>query len=598
MSPTKVPVSTAVSVASEYTGLTLRQLDEQLARFARGNPALFATGLARLLAALNRSSLRKMDRLDALERLRPVVLDTCDALVLGYRNLPLPLSGEAHQAAAGTHRLLSLLGEGYKLAVNERLDGQPHGDAGTTGDLKLAIQRGLLTCGRSLLEHYRLYAPESTDLWRDVHRLYANAEALKIQARPFEAAGDREETALSIKQAYLRMVILALANPYHLLQGEANELYRRIGRWVHLVRLVVPERWRDLPGRFVVDLESHLPPHYRSRNRKLPTPALPRLLAVEDMVAAVDDELKILRDELAERSSNAALALRMQRDMYLHFREALGGRQERLDLRRSTVSPVSVVAGLSGCHFFLNGRRSFRPDSDEARWNERLDSVAGEPELMLSDSEYLCDPPEPRGGRRSFFRARDAEMDDVWRQANVVNDRGETETAQRRVRYRAVTWHRKNVSAGGMALFCIEAEGTRVRVGELMAFSDDARAGPGEWRLAQVRWLRSRPDGGLEMGVRHIAESGHAVGTKGVQGAGRDTENLRGILVPRVDPLNEEATLISPSGVYEPGSVLRLVMSDLTVYVKLTARVATSQLFSHFRFRVVEPPAHLRGAGH
>lgn len=599
MNPAMIPVTTAEAVTSEYTGFTLRQLDERLAGFSRGNAALFATELCRLLGAVNGSILKRMDRLDAVEHMRPLVLDTCDTLVQGYRGLPLPFPEEVRETADSTLTLLSLLGEGYKLAVNERLDTGRHGEVRHGPSLKLALQRGLLTCGRSLMEHYRVYAPEPTELWRDVHCLYANAETLNLQTQPIEAEGDREETALSIKQAYLRVVVLSLANPYHLLQGEAEEIYRRTGRWVHLVRLVEPGSWKDLPGQFVLDLESSLPPHYRSSERRLPTPGWPRILILDKLIEAVDERLSGLTRELAERSSKAALALRMQRDMYLRFREALGGRQERVDTRRSTMARVSVVGGLSGCHFFLNGRRSFNPDADEARWNERLSGATGKgSELTLSDSEYLSDRPEVREDRRSAFHAHDAEADDVWRRANVVQAGREPEARQRRVQHRPVTWNRKNVSAGGMALFCTHPADMRIRVGELMAFSDDANAAAGDWRLAQVRWLRARPDGGLEMGVRHIADSGHAVGVKGVQGAGRDAEHLRGILVPRVNPLNQEATLLVPAGVFEPGSVLKLVVSELAVYAKLTERVMTSQLFAHFRFTLIQPPAHLRsGSG-
>ncbi|MBA1147970.1 hypothetical protein H0Z60_13030 [Ectothiorhodospiraceae bacterium WFHF3C12] len=594
-----VPVANADAVTSEYSRFGPRKLEEHLAGFSKGNPGLYATELGRLLTALNGSRLERMDRLVAMERLRPPVLDTCDTLVQGYRNLSLPLPEQAQQAAAATTRLLALLNEGYKLSVNQRLAAREHGEPSHGPPLKLALQRALLVGGRSLLEHYRLYAPEPTDLWRDVHCLYLNAEALKLQAQPFEAEGDRDETALAIKQAYLRMVVLALANPHHLLQGEAAELYRRIGRWVHLVRLVEPHRWQELPGQFVVDLCGSLPPHYRSRERRLPTPDLPRIIQLDQLVAAVDDRLESLEGELAERPSRAALGLRMQRNMYLRFREALGGRQERVDTRRTTVARVSVVAGLSGCHFFLNGRRSFNPDADEARWTQRLNGITEqtEPALTLSDSEYLTDPVTPAEpeGRRSAFRARDPEVDDVWRRAHLVGIGESGAGAQRRAQYRAVTWNRKNVSAGGMALFCVDPVEMRMRVGELMAYSDDGNAPPQAWKLAQVRWLRTRPDGGLEAGVRNVADSGYAVGTKAVQGAGRDTEYLRGILVPRVNPLTEETTLLAPVGVYEPGTVLRLVMSDLSIYIKLTERVVTSQLFAHFRFRLVQPPAHLRG---
>jgi len=597
MDAVRLTVSAPEPVSTEYTGFSARQLAAELSGLSRGNPELVASELRQLLTTLNASMLRKVPRIDALELMRPAVCDACEVLIGRYRGAALPLAEDDRRQAGQVGQLLSLLGDGYKRVVNERLEAARSGERPRVdGYLALGLQRAALAAGRSLMEHYRLYAPEPAALWSDLHRLFRNAETFRLQTQPFEAVGHRDETALSIKQAYLRAVVLSLANPHHLLQGEAEALYRRLGRWVHHVRMSVPDSWRALDGAFVVDLDSDFPPHYRPRSRRLPTPGAARLLDLSALVDAVDGQLEAVRQDDGGRRGAPSLSQRMQRNMYLRFREALSGRQERRDQRRSTVARISLVEGLSGCHFFLNGRRSFNPETEEARWNRRLHAVDPEPGLSLSKSEYLSDSAEPDGDpRQSRFRAHDAEADDVWQRAHRVNPAQEAARGPRRVQHRAVTWHRKNEGDGGMALFCVQPRGMRVRVGELTAYSDNPGNDPERWRLGQVRWLRTRPGGGLEIGVRHVAAGGHAVGTKGVQGVGRDTEYMRGIIVPRVNPLTEDAGLISPAGIYEPGSVLKVNMGELIFYVRLTERVSTTQLVAHFAFETVEPPAHLRG---
>ncbi|MCH8506649.1 MAG: hypothetical protein LAT50_20375, partial [Ectothiorhodospiraceae bacterium] len=430
----------------------------------------------------------------------------------------------------------------------------------------------------------------------EMHTLYSNAELLRLQALPIEASRDAEETALSIKQAYLRSLVLALSNPYHLMQGEAEELYKRIGRWVHFAQLQLPRAGEPLQGRFIVDLSSDLPPRFLTRQQPGPAPKTPRLLELDALVRTLGEQVDNLNSTLQTRRSGTMLSERMQRDMYSRFRNALGGRQERSAQRRPTVAKLRMADGLSASHHFLADGAPFNPEEAERKWREKLSGNEQQhkprtPGLALADEGSYLNTPLAGESRTSRFRAFDSEVDDVWKKAHTVELKDQKN--ETRGLFRAEVWSRKNVSQGGMALFCPEKSRMQTRVGELVCWTDSPLPRPpGElWQVGVIRWLRTRTGGGIELGVQQLAQTALAVGCYAVRGPGSGAEYLRGMILPRVNPMKEEATLITPAAVFDVGTVMAVNMQQLVIYVELTEIIETTRLFAHFRFKPTQPPA-------
>ncbi len=572
----------------EFSDWTLEQLADWAEHLPRGSAEMYADALGRAIKAINCAPLRKARRFEVMELLRPAVNDAVAMLVSRHKNtLPL-LPAAARAQAEAAQSLLRELASGFDLVADELLrpGARPAGrDTQTT--LHLALQRSLLCLGRRLLEGYRIYAPEPPGLWQQIHTVYRNAELRGLQSLPIEAAPDAEETALSIKQAYLRIALLALSNPYHLLQGEAEELYRRIGRWAHLVTIHPVSSSDDLRGQFVVDLAGDFPPRYAASDLRFPPPRQARRLELEGIVDAIGRHIERCDENIARSAASVTLPLRLQRDFYLRLQNALGARQERRDARKPTMAKLALAEGLGACHFFLSGRRSFDPERGEQLWRERRLAAAG-----IAGAELAATPAaRPRGAetRIAQFAAFDAEADDVWRKALSI-ERAQPRKRRPRGTFRATTWQRKNESRGGMALFCTRGEEVQARVGELLAYTACEDAQPADWRLGAIRWVRTRAHGGVEVGVKHLADSGYAVGIKAIAGAGRSAGYLRGILMPRTNPLTHPATLLTPAGVYNVGSVLALNFGDLILYARLIELLETSPLLAQFRLRIVEPP--------
>lgn len=583
--PTLLDVPAIESENGEFSRLTQEQLAQWLRELPRGNPDACAEILLGSMCGMNRSPVRRLSRFQLAEALRPVVNDIAGTLVKRYRAVGLPLSREEATQAATVSSLYHELTVGFRHAVNDLMGGRrlPRTEA------QIAIQRALLTQSRALLETYRIYMPEPRGFWQTLHTLYANAEALKLQALPIEGTRDSDETALSIKQAYLRGVILSLANPYHLMQEEAEELYRRIGRWVHFARLGRPPAGTRLGGCFVLDLASDFPPRYVAQQHGSSIPVKdPRILELGQLVTTLGQQIAQLDQNIRHGRHTGTLSQRLQRNMYQRFQDALGGRQERTSERRPTMARIRLVDGLAGCHFMLNGQQRFQPENDELRWNRRIAGASrGGRGLDLAADEDP-QPPASTSQRTAHFDAFDAVADDIWAWANRIDAGGESDTTDTNPTVVSATFSRKNQSAGGMAVFHPRHCPLRTRVGNLVAHGEpDADDRPANWRLATVRWLRTRSEQGLEMGLEFLAESGHAAASKAVSGPGTGSAYMRTLIVPRVNPVMASATLIAPANVYDVGTRLALNLGELIIQVQLTEMLESNRVYGHFRYRVL-----------
>ncbi len=586
LTPLNVPAIRSES--GTFSRFTPERLAQWLGRLPRGDPDACAGILLRELGDMNRAPLLKLSRFHAAEALRPTVNDITEALVKRYRAAELPLTPELEGTADTVQGLLRELAIAFRHAVNGWLDGRQLGGDQRT-EAQIAMQRTLLAQGRALLEAYRTYMPEPQGFWQTLHTLYARAEALHLQAAPIEATRDSDETALSVKQAYVRVLILSLANPYHLMQGEAEELYRRIGRWVHFARLTRPTDNRLMSGAFVVDLGSDFPPRYVARQQLRNTPATePRLLEVGQLVATLNRQIMQLDEDIRRSPHTGSLSQRLQRNMYQRFQNALGGRQERTAERHSTMARVRLVDGLARCHFMLNDQQPFRPEADELRWQRKVTHASRGAGLTLAD-DNVSRAAASSGSRTAQFRTHGPEADDVWARANrlEISTEDEEEASETAPAVTSAIFSRKNESRRGMAVFHPKECPLRTRVGELVAYGDPQGGDtPGQWRLAAIRWLRTRSERGLDMGLEFLADSGHAAASKAIKGPGAGSSYMRTLIVPRVNPLTRPATLITPANVYAVGTRLALNLGEVVVQVQLTELLESTHLYAHFRYRL------------
>ncbi|MEJ2687425.1 MAG: hypothetical protein P8124_09510 [Gammaproteobacteria bacterium] len=572
--------------------LDARTLERWLAELPLGDPQEAARALSGGIARHNRTTWPADTRLAAAEHLRPICEETGAALRSRLRNTSVPLSARARQVAELGGELLRELTDGYKIALLELSDTK----AADSSLRLLALYRSVELLARQVVDTYLVYGPEPHQAWGELHRLYRYAELMGIQAQPLAESG-----RASVEHAYKRVVLLALVDPYQLMQQEANNVYQWLDQWADRCPMEAADALSAVAGRFYVDLDSELPPRYAPRDLDR-RPSNPRILECGPLAQAATTRLSAIAKEAIDedgRPRPLPLARRMERDLLQRLRDGWNGPRDRASARHSAHANVEIAAGLSACHHFLNAEAPFTPEKDEitlhrsafgvpeatAKPSSQLSLLPAESEPWKTDEDASRLEQEINMPRRSVFDSASDDLD-MWQK--VYATRGDADDEQVGPAYRATPWQQKNASDQGLCLYCRSDCPVQLRVGELVVFQ--ISGDPGRWQVGAVRWLCAAPGLQMEMGIEVLADSATPLAIRGVQGVGKDSEYFRALRLPAGDLKDPEGTLVVPASIYDSGTVTALNGGDTLLYGRLTTLVETTRSYSRFQYELVSPP--------
>jgi len=222
------------------------QVGSWLAQLARGNVAEAAQAMCEALAGLNHHKLQAGARLELLELYRSASGDLLPALKAQFVIVPLPLPERSQRVADLNRKLYTELAHGYQLAMQDLADGAS----------EFVIQRAIACLGQVLSTCYETYIPVPAGVWADIHRLYRHAERYGLLDKPVADGSATSSVALVYKQAFL----LAVADPYHLMQGEVIRVLDYVERFAHLAELRSGAEGVGQSGLFLVKVSGDVPP--------------------------------------------------------------------------------------------------------------------------------------------------------------------------------------------------------------------------------------------------------------------------------------------------------------------------------------------------
>ena len=549
------------------------------------------------LLDINKVQMSLGQRHTLLALFAPVVDRVAKGLRKQYITSPLPPGEEQLRSINLLHQCYASMANGYKIVVSE-LQRAGKGMEADNDDFMQALRGATEYLALQLIQAYEVYFPEPKRVWGELHYLYLLAQRQQVAEVPV-AAGKRAGTVgLSISDRYKRTVMMTLANPYHLIQGECGLLYEKLGAWARQISLTSWRSGQCPSGRFFVDMGTDSAPRYAPSGLQL-TPIYPFVIEVGDVLEILKRLVTDLKlGEAGGEGKRVSFADRKLRSMYERASGAWGGRQERLAVRAQGMSDTVMLMGLSNC-FRLFAEVSPELDlSDDASDGETRPKKPKKKEsgLRLMDIEehvrqagvHVAVPQEgeePPGPEEVVVGGDEAEV----MFGNAVGDEPIMEEDTSR-------WRQRNQSQGGVSLFCFMDCDSRVRVGELIAFRPSTSRWNEDWRVGAVRWIRVQPGQGLEMGVRTLSDDAVAVRTKAISGVGAGSSLNRSLMVPWVDPRHFPATLIVPPAIFDEGTVMALELAANTVIaVRLDTLVDSSDRYAQFRFSCLERPPQIDG---
>ena len=501
---------------------------------------------------INQSRYPVHERIQLLDSLRPTARQLLLTLKQQTKKAIIPLSPRARDAYRLSQELLEVMAEGYKvvlLALIERNSDKEHDAL----QLREAIYLVIQYLSRRLVEAYLVYAPAPAGIWYDLHRLYAYSEEREINALPLDDPYPDFSLPMqyTIDLAYKRILLLSLAEPYHMMQTEADDIFYLVSAWTGVCRLSTLKN-TAANGEFAVDMASDKPPRFIAQDMIWEAKDA-RIIDLDEIKQRLEIQLhRILRSSLntIDHNEQQNHVERRQRDMLLRLIEAWDGALARGTPRHSLQTQVQLATGLSASHYYLSSGETFTPELDE------LKLKTGEIEPTVFATAY-----EAAMQKDSFHLNRT---------------------------YNIRPWWQHNSSESGAALTCSTNSGnTHIKVGEAVAYRNQDETAS-HWKVGVVRWLRVGPDDGIDLGIMNLANSAVPIGTKGLKGPGSDTDYYRGLLIPKQVSLQQTRSVLVPAAIYDVHSELAVNMKYRLFYIRLKSLLRSTNEFYQFTFDVLD----------
>jgi len=559
-------------------------IDSWLQALPMGNVQQAATDIRDVLVQFNLAPIGVEKRFRAMELISHKAFDI-DAAMKKAREKTAFRPTERNRALASLHQsMLSELASGYKLIVVELLrTGEP---GRVPKAMIIAMYRAIHYLCHDLLEAYVAYASEPEHTWGEIHRIYRFAAQAHIQNQPISIGATNTSQQQSIEQIYRQIVLMYLANPYHLMQGEVYAIFERLPAWINGCKLEPVASGSEIAGQLYIDPERNSPPLYAPHD----LPAKPLKALRINVTGTSESVLQLIEGIEEQRKSDKALTLldRMNRDMLMRLHSAWRIRRERVFPRSPQMVKIAVTVGLSGAHNFVSGEVPFHPEHDE---HDHGLSQTSDISIMgdLDDAWSV----NKSGARSSIFGASEIGGDDHW--DDVFETPGSTSIAARahadsfRQQFAVSHWDQHDISEGGISLSCGSTLPDTVRVGEVVAYHTMSENDV-DWMVGTVRWMQFLPGRGLSLGIRKLSEMASALAVRAIGGTGEGGEYFRAILTA---PMGSDITanrLLVPAAIYDIDTLILATSPDKTYYLRLTDLIETSRSYTCFSFEITEPP--------
>ena len=552
-----------------------------------------AAHVLEVIRKYNRSQMVPAMRFQYLVTLIPIISEYKEALRDKYRGSLFPLNEKSRLKAEMVLGFMQELAFGFKITITD-IVGDNKNLRSSEKTLYQSVFFAANYLAESLLAGYLVYMPEPEGVWGELHRLYQFSHDKNFHNNELKLEVNGFNPGQTVEHGYKKIIFLSLANPYHLMEGEAAKVYKLLDKWVVHSQLIPRDKIKFMAGRFYVDLVTESPPKYAGTLVKH-NPERGLILDVEKVMMGLDILVKRLAvGESADTKTDMPLKDRMYRDMLMRLRRVWGGKLERKDNRREETGHILLTAGLSTSHHFLSEEEPFAPERDEIRFY-RPEGISKELSIMPVDYTpwKIGDMEEKLATgvvkpRTSLFDADDADID-AWEKIYSTQARARLILDAKEQDFTAQIWTQRNASHGGMGLVRDDPCGIRVRVGDLVAYKDADHESQ-DWFIATIRWLKDIKAETLELGIMMIAESATPVAIRAIGGIGNGGEYFRTLVVNKIINGKETRTLIVPANIYDARTELAFNTKDNISYVRLVRIVETTNSFSQFTFEEIDIP--------
>lgn len=512
--------ATAADAAPEFTEAATAKA--WLENVPLANVAAAQQQLLGQLHEFNRYATPAPSRLATLEALREAVQFVEIEQARRFMNRALPMAEAESTVFGDTMALWDEIRFGYLRCLQAVFAGE----AGMRAQAALVCQRVLAYTGMKMFLHHRAYRQVPAREWRDLHRGYAHAEALGVAEEEVKDYLNRDVNDTSPRIAYVRALLLGMANPNELSQRQLTFAAFLLERWAEKAVVVAEPPAEDIPP-LVVDLESDAFPE-----REGPAAKEPRYLDVSRLAKSLRNRIGLLR----KGESPAKLALgedcvqpSCEQLLVFLYRQWCQARQPRGAERKRVTDVAQACNELGAIHYYISGHVFKQPGETK--------------ELTAAQRDQII----------AFGRVSTRDEDDY----SVVHG------------YLLEHWQILDESAQGLKMVRrVGNPGKRYTHGQMVAVRP---ADSKSFMLGQVRWLMQNDAGDLFAGVRLLPGLPAATAARPFGLNAMGAKYVQALSLTAVQALNAPPSLVLPSGWYKPKRVIE-------VYVEAHLRVRLTEM--------------------
>jgi len=539
-----------------------------------------AQHLYAFLNSINKLQFRPQDRFACLETLGETLHFVTENLQIHFLNVDFPLPEKSYQVACASRKLYATMAAAYMIAAEDIASSSIlFRDKNLLAE---AIHRAISYQSRSLLTSYQIYAAFQDNHWKVLHNLYAFAEQNKLQHKKIVDGQHQYIAKTSITCEYLRILLLYLAEPYHLRQGEVGKIYINIERWLQHLALNRTDNPEALPETtFLVDLSEGAPPFCKQFAANISHPDSLRIIDTRELTDILEQELARPQDEL----SKTLICFEMQQAHLSHdsmrwLLNAWCARKSRKFPRNRRQNRIEVSFGLNHVHQLI----------EKAKLSEMYSSgqsSAGTKAVKTERlAEYEAQEVDDVNTKESdiWETVYEYKTDDSELTPEDEHDKSAPPSQERKLKD---SWVLVNESAGG---FCMKSKITgnaSIRVGELVGIHHPGvRAS--DWTIGIVRWMKNHQNAGIEIGGQLIAPQALNVNIQMAIEQQELNEEQRALWIPANRITQQPASLICLVVPHRVGSILRMRHNDNEFTIRLSQQLGNSGMVAQFLYEVLD----------
>ena len=290
------------------------------------------------LVEVNALDIPLQKRRDLLEQLHPPILKLLHRLSKKCIGSGLPLNEEKNRLAELLGAFLTEMTTGYKIIIDELADMGLLSSFLKQKVLSLAIYFALYYSTLKLFYNYILYADHHVNDWLDLHQLYQFAGKRHCLNRSLKSSSESVNT---IAEIYKKILLFALANPYHLSISEMILLWNKLDNWSHYTELKITEKNKLPDSDFLVRPYSESPPFPKQLL------SLQREGYVSSLLWGFET-----RDLISFLNNNAPFQS-VSNSFLKRLLKTWSAETKRQDERQAMIEPVDMVPGITNISHFL-----------------------------------------------------------------------------------------------------------------------------------------------------------------------------------------------------------------------------------------------------